>query len=309
MAQHKRSTQAISGVVLLDKRIGVSSNAALQEVKRLFRARKAGHTGSLDPLASGLLPICMGEATKISSFLLNMDKSYRVKVKLGVATTTGDAEGEVVKRLQVPPLEENKINAVLGGFVGEITQIPPMYSALKHNGVRLYELARKGIEVERKSRNITIFKLSLIRIDKALLDLEVSCSKGTYVRTLAEDIGVALGCCGYVEQLHRTRVGDFDIADGWKVDDLKHLASDGNLKKCLLPVDAALSSWPSLMLSEELAFYVKRGQAVSPPRIPKERWVKLCTHDEQFFGIGEVGDDRKVAPRRLLNVKNIQQEF
>lgn len=302
MGQYRRSAQNISGLVVLDKRLGVSSNAALQEVKKLFCARKAGHTGSLDPLASGLLIICMGDATKISSFLINSNKRYRVKVKLGIATTTGDAEGEVIDNQQVPPLNESNIVAVLDRFIGKITQVPPMYSAVKHNGVRLYELARKGMEVERKSRSATIFELSLIQFDNDTLDLEVYCSKGTYIRTLAEDLGVAMGCCGYVEQLRRTEVGDFDIADGRQIEDLKHLAGIGELNKCLLSIDEALESWPSVRLSDELAFYVKRGQAVFTPQAPKQRWVKLCTQEQQLFGIGEVIDDGKIAPRRLLNV-------
>ena len=302
MARNRRSGQNISGVILLDKRIGISSNAALQEVKKLFHARKAGHTGSLDPLASGLLLVCLGEATKISSFWLNTDKRYRVKVKLGLSTATGDSEGEIVERKPIPDLNENAIVAVLEKFNGEITQVPPMYSALKHNGTRLYELARQGIDVERKARTVTIFGLSLLHYSDETLELDVHCSKGTYIRTLAEDIADAMGSCGHVEELRRTRVGEFALADEYKFEDLECLSRAGDLHNSLVSVVDALKSWPSVCLSDELAFFVKQGQAVFSPKAPKERWVKLLTQNKHFFGIGEIRADGKVAPRRLMNV-------
>ncbi len=302
MTRNRRLGQDVNGVVILDKRVGISSNAALQEVKKLFHARKAGHTGSLDPLASGLLLVCMGEATKISSFWLNSDKRYRVKVKLGVSTTTGDSEGEVVERKPTDHVNEKDIVPVLEKFVGEIAQVPPMYSALKHNGTRLYELARKGVDVERKARIVTIFGLKLLFYKHDTLELDVHCSKGTYIRTLAEDIAVAMGSCGYVEQLLRLQVGEFVIEDGYKIEELERLASTGNLNTSLVSVSDALKSWPSVCLSDELAFFVKQGQAVLSPKTPKERWVKLLTQNQHFFGIGEVLTDGKVAPRRILNV-------
>ncbi len=302
MVRNRRLAQNINGVLLLDKRIGISSNAALQEVKKLFHARKAGHTGSLDPLASGLLLVCMGEATKISSFWLNTDKRYRVKVKLGLSTTTGDAEGEIVERKPIHDFNENEILAALETFNGEISQVPPMYSALKHNGTRLYELARQGIDVERKARTVTIFELTLLHYFDDTLELDVHCSKGTYIRTLAEDIADAMGSCGHVEQLRRTRVGEFSIADGYKIEDLECLSKAGDLHNSLVSVFDALKSWPSVCLSDELAFFVKQGQAVFSPKAPKQRWVKLLTENEHFFGIGEVLADGKIAPRRLMNV-------
>ena len=256
MTRKHRSAHNISGVILLDKRIGISSNAALQEVKKLFHARKAGHTGSLDPLASGLLLVCMGDATKISSFWLNTDKRYRVKVKLGLSTTTGDSEGEIVERKPIHDLNENEILGVLEKFNGEITQVPPMYSALKHKGIRLYELARQGIDVERKARTVTIFELRFLNYCDNTLELDVHCSKGTYIRTLAEDIAGAMGSCGHVEQLRRTRVGEFTIGDGYKIEDLECLSRAGDLHNSLVSVADALKSWPSVCLSDELAFFV-----------------------------------------------------
>ena len=302
MARNRRSTQNINGVILLDKRIGISSNAALQEVKKLFHARKAGHTGSLDPLASGLLLVCLGEATKISSFWLNTDKRYRVKVKLGISTTTGDSEGEIVERKPIQRLKESEIVGILEKFNGDIAQVPPMYSALKHNGTRLYELARRGIDVERKARTVTIFELALLHYSDDILELDVHCSKGTYIRTLAEDIAGAMGSCGHVEQLLRTQVGEFTLSDGYKIGDLECLSEAGDLHNSLVSVADALISWPSVCLSDELVFFVKQGQAVFSPKTPKERWVKLLTQNKHFFGIGEVRADGKVAPRRLMNV-------
>lgn len=300
MKQAMRFTQKVSGLLLLDKRLGVSSNSALQEVKTVFRARKAGHTGSLDPLASGLLPICLGEATKIAAYLLNTDKRYRVKIKLGMATETGDGEGEIIRRMPVPRTDEKVLLAVLDKFRGEISQVPPMFSAVKHNGVRLYELARKGVEVERESRRVTICDLLLIEHGKDWLDLEVACSKGTYIRVLAEDIGIALGCCGFVEQLRRTHVGDFRIEDALTIEDLRRLLDLGRLNGSLISINDALRSWPSVCLPDKLAFSLKQGQTVFSPKAPNVRWVKLCSQDKRLFGIGEVGDNGQIAPKRLI---------
>ncbi len=209
MSRSKNKGRNVSGVLLLDKPQGSSSNHALQKVKRLFGAAKAGHTGSLDPLATGMLPVCFGEATKISAFLLEADKRYHLKCQLGVSTTTGDAEGEIVETKDASAITEDDIKAVLPEFIGEIEQIPPMYSALKHNGERLYKLARQGIEVERKSRRITIYAIEFISLDNNILELEVSCSKGTYVRTLAEDINDAEGKVMYKKNQYITE----DMAD------------------------------------------------------------------------------------------------
>lgn len=302
MGQRRRKGREVNGILLLDKVPGVTSNAALQDVKRLFQARKAGHTGSLDPLASGLLPICFGEATKLSGFLLNQDKRYEVLVRLGVTTSTADAEGEVLERRAVPVLDESSVEAALGQFRGEIVQIPPMYSALKHQGRRLYELARQGVEVERAARPVTIHALRLLAMAEDTLSLDVHCSKGTYVRTLAEDIGAALGCGAHVAALRRTQVGaSYSVADAVTVTRLQVMSDEERLA-CLLPVDHALQDMPSVALGEELCFYLRRGQAVFVPKAPAANWLRLYDKQGVLLGVGELTDDGKVAPRRLLRV-------
>ena len=289
----------VNGVVLLDKPSGMTSNAALQKVKRILKARKAGHTGSLDPLASGLLPVCLGEATKLSGFLLNTDKRYQVIVRLGVATLTGDSEGEIVETRTVPPLSGGLLERALAGFRGEILQVPPMYSALKHQGRRLYDLARQGIEVEREPRRVVIHELTLLDFDSASLKLDVACSKGTYIRTLAEDIGKSLGCGGHVEMLRRTGVGDLSVFDAHTLDSMEALDEDELLKR-VLPMDSIISGLPAVQLSDELGFYVRKGQAVLVPKAPVHGWVRLYARQSGFMGVGEILDDGRVAPRRLV---------
>ncbi len=297
--------RSIDGVLLLDKAPGMTSNAALQKVKRLLRAKKAGHTGSLDPLASGLLPICLGEATKLSGFLLNTDKRYRVRVRLGVTTLTGDSEGEIVETRPVRSLSEDVLEQVLARFRGENLQVPPMYSALKHEGRRLYDLARQGIEVEREARRITIYELKLVNFDSSSVELDVACSKGTYIRTLAEDIGKALGCGGHVEMLRRTGVSDLSVADAHTLYHMESLEAD-ELLKLVLPMDRIVVDLPAVQLSEELGFYMRRGQAVLVPKAPLQGWVRLYAKPSVFMGVGEILDDGRVAPRRL--VKAAQDE-
>ncbi len=294
----------VHGILLLDKPVGMSSNQALQAVKRLYRARKAGHTGSLDPMASGLLPICLGEATKISGFLLGADKHYLVTVRLGVRTATGDTEGEVLETRPVPPLDPEDVEPVLERFRGEIEQIPPMYSAVKHQGERLYRLARKGVEVERHPRRVTIRELRLVALRPEELELEVRCSKGTYIRTLAEDIGEALGCGGHVSALRRLGVEPFDEPEMVPLETLRERAAEGGpgaLDAFLLPVEAALAGWPAVRLDADLAYYVRQGQPVLVPRAPTEGWVRLY-EDGRFLGVGEVLDDGRIGPRRLLRI-------
>lgn len=291
----------INGIVLLDKRVGISSNGALQEVKRLLGAGKAGHTGSLDPLASGLLPICMGEATKISSFLLDTDKQYRVSIRLGVKTTTGDVEGDVVEKNSLESLCVDDIKLVLSRFVGKVSQVPPMYSALKQDGVRLYELARKGITVKRQPRDIFIRKLEYRHYRDGLLDLDVCCSKGTYIRTLAEDIGDALGCGAHVDTLYRTRVGAFDVSEAISFAELQTKKESGDVLCCLLPTENAILSWPVLTLTEDLVYYLKQGKPVHTPNSPSKGRVRLRNAQNVFFGIGEMLEDGRVAPRRMLH--------
>jgi tRNA pseudouridine55 synthase len=295
----KANQRNLNGILLLDKPIGITSNGALQRAKWLLKARKAGHTGSLDPIASGLLPICLGEATKLSGFLLNTDKRYRVRVRLGVATETGDIEGAVIETQPVPPLTEELIESALAGFRGEILQVPPMHSALKHKGQRLYDLARKGIEVEREARRITIYELRLEAFDAEGLELEVHCSKGTYIRTLAEDLGRVLGCGGHVESLRRTAVGDFDVREAHTLDHLESL-SDEESPGLLLPMDRIVADLPSVQLNEELSFYLRKGEAVLIPKAPTQGWVRLYGRQAAFMGVGEVLDDGRIAPRRLL---------
>jgi tRNA pseudouridine55 synthase len=291
----------ISGILLLDKPLGLSSNHALQQVKRLYDARKAGHTGSLDPLADGMLPICLGDATKLSAFLLDADKHYWFRVKLGQATATGDAEGEVLRTRPVEGISRANIEQVLRCFLGEIEQLPPMYSALKHQGKRLYELAREGIEVEREPRKVRIHQLSLERVDLPEFELRVHCSKGTYVRTLAEDIGEALGCGAHVTALRRTGVGPYTEYPMYTMEVLQQAAEQGQaaLDALLLPIDTALGDWPAVRVSADMAFYLKQGQAVLVPKAPTEGWVRIYL-GEDFLAVGQVQDDGRIAPKRLM---------
>ncbi len=294
----------MNGVLLLDKPVGYTSNQALQAVKRLFRAAKAGHTGSLDPLASGLLPICFGEATKLSGFLLNADKIYRVRCCLGVQTDTGDADGETISIREVPALEPDDVEAALAPFRGEIEQIPPMHSALKHQGRRLYELAREGIQVHREARPLSIYALRLEALNGTELDLTVHCSKGTYVRSLVEDIGETIGCGAHVVALRRTKVGPYGESGMVTLPALTGLASSGEagLDATLLELDSALKDWPEVHLNADLAYYVRQGQPVLVPRAPTGGMVRLYEWDNGFLGVGEIIDDGRVAPRRIVRI-------
>lgn len=302
MSRRRSKGRNVDGILLLDKPVGLTSNEALQKVKGLFRARKAGHTGSLDPLADGLLPLCFGGATKFSAFLLDADKRYRVRIRLGETTTTADAEGELIERRPVPELGSDAIEAVLERFTGSIEQLPPMYSALKYKGERLYNLARRGIEVERTPRTVEIHALRLLAWASPELDLDVHCSKGTYVRTLAEDIGVALGCGAHVSALRRTGVGPYGDASAIGLADLEARAQTGlpALDALLLPMDSALAAWPAVRLSSDTAFYLGMGQPVLVPKAPTRGRVRLYGADGGFLGVGEILDDGRVAPRRLL---------
>jgi len=304
MGRKHSNLRRVNGILLLDKPAGMTSNAALQTVKRLYRARKAGHTGSLDPLATGLLPLCFGEATKISGFLLDADKRYRVTCRLGERTTTGDAEGEVLERRPVEGITAARLQAVLEGFVGDIEQVPPMYSAVKHNGERLYKLARQGVEVEREARTITIHSLVPGEFHTPLFELEVHCSKGTYVRTLVEDIGEVLGCGAHVTALRRLGVGPFDDSQLVDLPTLEARAAEGMaaLDRLLLPMESGLAQWPGVRLSGDAAFYLRQGQPVLVPQAPTEGWVRLYEGESRFLGMGEILDDGRVAPRRLMSV-------
>jgi tRNA pseudouridine55 synthase len=296
----------IDGMLLLDKSPGMTSNDAVQRIKRLLQARKVGHTGSLDPIATGLLPICLGEATKLSSFLLNTDKRYRVLVRLGQTTSTGDVEGAVLEQKPVPILTEALIENFLERFRGAISQVPPMHSALKHQGARLYELARKGIEVQRPARQIHIYELKLIEFGPEHLDLDVHCSKGTYIRSLAEDIGALLGCGGHVERLRRTAVGNFSIAQAVGFEQLEALPDEARLAR-LLPLERIVAELPAVTLGEEPAFFLRRGQPVWVPKAPTQGLLRLYSGQDAFFGIGEVLDDGRIAPRRLVREVDASQ--
>lgn len=293
----------IQGILLFDKPAGMSSNAALQEVKQLFFAKKAGHTGSLDPLATGLLPICFGRATRISSFLLDADKQYDVICQLGVSTITGDAEGEVKQIRTVPELSRDRLDKLIqSSFTGRISQIPPMYSALKHKGKRLYDLARKGIKVEREPREVMIHALTINSLQGDELGIHVHCSKGTYIRTLVEDIGEALGAGAHVKQLRRTAVLPFSEPEMVTLEKLRRMKEDdvASLDGLLLPSESALMQFPEVHLSEDSTFYLKRGQAVQVSNAPTSGWVRLYSNQDQFMGMGAIQDDGKVAPRRLF---------
>jgi len=299
----QRTGRNVHGILLLNKPVGISSNAALQRVKRLFQARKAGHTGSLDNLASGLLPICLGEATKLSGFLLNADKHYQAEFTLGVTTTTGDASGSVKQTRPLIGITNGKINAVMESFLGPIQQIPPMYSAIKQQGQALYKLAHQGKVVERPARSITIYAMSVQQWVENRLSVKVHCSKGTYIRTLAEDFGEALGCGAYVSALHRTGVGDYCNMLTFEM--LTKQPDFENLDSLLLPMHTALSNWTDVLLTEELAYYVQQGQAIQLPQAPTSGLVKLFVGNKarlgSFIGIGYVLDDGRIAPRRLIN--------
>lgn len=300
----RKTGRDIDGMLLLDKSPGITSNGAVQRVKRLFQANKVGHTGSLDPIATGLLPLCLGEATKLSGFLLNTDKRYFVRARLGRTTTTADIEGETVDEKPVPRLDVAVIEAVLARFRGEIDQVPPMYSALKQGGRRLYELARKGVEVVREPRRVSIYELRLLEFGSDFLDLDVHCSKGTYIRSLAEDVGASLGCGGHVEQLRRTAVGKFGLNQAVSVDSLESLSDEGRMA-LLLPLSAIADELPLLNLSAELAFFLRKGQPVFAPNAPAGGLLRLFTREGAFLGVGEVTEDGMIAPKRLVREATI----
>jgi tRNA pseudouridine55 synthase len=302
MARRRPKGRDVDGILLLDKPIGMTSNAALQTVKRLFKASKAGHTGNLDPLATGLLPICFGEATKISTFLLDSDKRYIGTCKFGVRTSTADTEGEILETRPVGKISERQVRAVLEDFCGQIEQIPPMHSAVKVNGTPLYKLAREGKEIERKSRRVTIYEINVLRLEGDELEIDLRCSKGTYVRTLAEDIGAALGCGAHLSALRRTASGPFQLEHAVTLLELEHLAESGfeALDALLVPMEEALSDWPMVSMSENTAYYLQQGQAVQVPGAPTSGWVQLHREDGKFLGIGQILDDGRVAPKRLI---------
>lgn len=296
--------RALNGVLLLDKSSGRSSNFELQRAKFLFKARKAGHTGSLDPLASGLLPVCFGEATKISNYLLEGDKRYFVRIKLGLVTDTGDKEGNLLETRPVDSFKKEDLDLLIARFVGEIEQVPPMYSALKHKGQRLYELARKGIEVERPPRKVTIYQLNLLDFGEDFVELDVCCSKGTYIRTLAEDMGEALGCGGHVEVLRRTAVNRFDVKQAFTLAQLECLAEEGDEALCsvLRPVDEALEEWPSCLLTESQSWHIRQGQPIRFNDLKDGQSYRMYESGGKFIGVGQRNEEGLLAPKRIFNL-------
>lgn len=302
----RRNGRALNGILILDKPKGLSSNRALQRVKQLLDAAKAGHTGSLDPMATGVLPLCFGEATKFSQYLLDADKAYQSTFTLGSVTETGDAEGELVEVRDTRDITSGDVIAALRTFEGEIEQIPSMYSAIKQNGQPLYRLARQGLEVERKPRSVVVKQLHLRAFregSKAEIDIELECSKGTYVRSLAEDVGRVLGCGAYVSALRRTKAGPFSVEDSVTLATLEALQGTdcgAEIESFLLPADAAVGALPLVQLSESGGFYIRQGQPVMVPNAPRGGIVRVALHSGEFLGIGEVLDDGRIAPRRLI---------
>jgi len=302
----QRRGRPISGVLVVDKPQLLTSNAVLQRVKWLYSAAKAGHTGSLDPLATGVLPICFGEATKISQYLLDADKAYRTTIVLGVATASGDADGEVIESVDASALTQSRVEQALQSLRGQITQTPSMYSALKVNGQPLYKLARQGIEIERASRVVNIFENRLEAFrpgSQAEVELYVHCSKGTYIRSIAEDLGKALGCGGHVARLRRVQAGPYFECDAVTIPRLEMLREQDafdELDALLQPVTSALSHLPQVTVNDDTAYYFRLGQAVMAPMLPNVGLVCLLGSDGGFIGIGEMLDDGRVTPRRLI---------
>ena len=296
--QFKRIKKNINGVLLLDKPLGFSSNQALQKVKWLFSAAKAGHTGTLDPLATGLLPICLGEATKFAQYVTDADKTYFATIKLGATTTTGDAEGEVLTTATVNATAA-QFAAACQQFLGEISQLPPMYSALKHEGKSLYEYARAGVNIARQPRLIAIQNIVLDKLEGEIAQITVTCSKGTYIRTLAEDIGAALGCGAHLIGLRRTKTAGYLLPQAVTLKQLEAMSIEARTA-LLLPVDSAIESLPVVTLNADAAFFIMQGQAVWQAGKTPHGDLRLYDQNNSFLGLGYMQDDGKIAPKRLI---------
>ena len=305
MEKQKRNIKNnVNGILILDKPTGLSSNRTLQNIKRIYNARKAGHTGSLDVPASGLLPICFGEATKVSGYLLNSNKKYYAQCKLGQTTTTGDATGEMLLARSVPQISETILKKTFKGFVGNVRQIPPMFSSLKYNGKRLYELAYNGIEVERKAREISIYSIELIKIYNDYFEIKVSCSKGTYIRTLVEDIGERIGCGAHVLSLRRLETGPFKQSQSITLEEIEFIAKKGQqaLFNLLFPMDTVLQDFPKIQLTKDDAYRLRQGQVVAILGLPKSGQLRIYNNSNEFIGLGEVTKDRQLKAKRLINI-------
>jgi len=309
MSRPRRRGRDVHGVFLLDKHQGASSNDVLQKVKRLFNANKAGHTGALDPLATGMLPICLGEATKFSRYLLDSDKRYRVIARLGQRTDTSDADGNIVETRPMT-FSQAELDVALESFRGETLQVPTMFSALKYQGRKLYEYAREGITVPREARPITVFELQFIRWQGDELELEIHVSKGTYIRTIIDDLGEKLGCGAHVIMLRRLQVARYPIARMMTLEQLQTLAAQVNaaetpdyapLDALLLPMDSPAEDFPAVNLPTPVAAWFKQGMPVQAENAPASGLVRVTEGDEQkFIGMAEIADDGRVAPRRLV---------
>ncbi len=304
MLSRRAAKKNINGILLLDKPAGITSNGALQQAKRLYSAKRAGHTGSLDPIATGMLPLCFGEATKFSQFLLNSDKYYTVTAKLGKRTATGDIEGEVISERSFAQVTRESLEKALLPFCGTIKQIPPMFSALKHKGKPLYELARRGIEVEREPRTIQVYSLQLDHFESDYFTFHIHCSKGTYVRTLVDDVGELLNCGAHVSQLRRTAVSpynNFPMVDLPTLEETFRKEGPEALQRFLLPIETSVAGFPSVKLSTSAAFYIRMGQPVRVTDAPSQGFVRLMIGEEQrFLGMGEMLEDYRVKPKRMV---------
>ncbi|MEZ8027294.1 tRNA pseudouridine(55) synthase TruB [Enterovibrio norvegicus] len=308
----RRQGRPVDGIVLLDKPSGITSNGALQQVKRIFFAEKAGHTGALDPLATGMLPICFGEATKFSQFLLDSDKRYRVVAKLGERTNTSDSDGEVVETRDVN-VNLEQLEGFIAGFRGETMQVPSMFSALKFEGKPLYEYARAGIEVPREARKITVYEISLLRFEGDEIEMEVHCSKGTYIRTIVDDLGEMLGCGAHVTALRRIGVSHYPVEKMVTLEQLEELLEQAReqgiqprelLDPLLLSLDSAVQDLEEVNLQPDVASYVLQGQAVQAANAPSEGQVRMTMGEERtFIGVGEIDVDGMIAPKRLVKIR------
>ncbi|MDD9195895.1 tRNA pseudouridine(55) synthase TruB [Aliivibrio sp. S3MY1] len=313
----RRKGRPIDGVILIDKPEGITSNDTLQKVKRIYFAEKAGHTGALDPLATGMLPLCFGEATKFSQFLLDSDKRYRVVAKLGERTNTSDSDGEVVQTREVK-VDRGQLERCIAKFRGTTDQIPSMFSALKHEGRPLYEYAREGIEVPRKSRKITVYSIELIRFEGHEVEMEVHCSKGTYIRTITDDLGEMLGCGAHVTYLRRTGVSNYPYENMVTIEYLEALLEQAHrediaprelLDPLLMPMDSAVQDLPEVNMIPELADHVLHGQPVQVFGAPQEGIVRMTSGEERLFiGIGHIDNDGRVAPKRLVVFRDEVEE-
>lgn len=300
MKSNNRNSKTVSGILLLDKPSEISSNSALKKAKFLLDARKAGHTGNLDPIATGLLPICFGEATKVAGFFLDADKRYRTTVKLGESTTTGDREGQLIEKRPVN-VRKRQIRKVLDSFVGEYDQLPPMYSAVKVKGEPLYKYARQGIEIQRNPRRVKVYEIRLLNFDEPYVEIELACSRGYYVRVLAHEFGEKLDCGAHVESLRRIGVGDLHVSDSQSIEDIEKIQSLEQRRELLIPSDQTLTHLPKVDLSSDAAYYLCRGQAVRASNLPSTGVVRLYEDSVGFLGLGTSLGDGRVAPKRLFH--------